>query len=48
MFHLINVSVNNVLREYYKMKQEMKVLRLLWNTLYKSGWYKKKNVWKKL
>ena len=28
------VSVNNVLREYYEMKEEYKILKLLWNTLY--------------
>ena len=40
----ITVSVNNVLREYNQIKQEIKILKLLWNTLYKYGSYKHKNV----
>ena len=31
------VSVNNALREYNEMKEEKKILKLLWNTLYKYG-----------
>ena len=31
-------SVNNVLREYNEMKEEIKkILKLLWNTLFKYG-----------
>ena len=30
------VSVNEVLREYDKMKEEIKILKMLWNMLYKS------------
>ena len=30
------VSVNNVLREYYKIKKEIKFLKLLWNILCKN------------
>ena len=30
------VSVNNVLRECYKMKKKKKPLKLTWNTLYKK------------
>ena len=30
------VSVDNVLREYYKMKKKKKILKLLWNTLNKK------------
>ena len=40
------VSVNNVLREYIEMKEKI-MLKLLWNILYKYGWYKQKTVWKK-
>ena len=29
------------------MKEEIKILKLMWNTLYKYGWYKQKNVSKK-
>ena len=40
------VSVNNVLRVYNQMKEEIKVSRnfCLWNTLYKYGWYNHKNI----
>ena len=31
------VSVNNVLREYNEMKGEKKILKLLWNMLYKNN-----------
>ena len=31
------VSVNNVLREYNEMKEEKKILKLLWYALYKYG-----------
>ena len=31
------VSVNNVLREYNEMKEEIKNLKLLWNILHKYG-----------
>ena len=37
----------NVLNKYNEMKSEIKILRLLWNTLFKYGWYKQRNVWKK-
>ena len=40
------VSVNNVVREYIEMKEKI-MLKLLWNILYKYGWYKQKTVWKK-
>ena len=30
------LSVNNVLREYYEIKIEIKNLELLWNALYKN------------
>ena len=30
------VSVNNVLRKYYEVRKEIKILKLLWNTLYKK------------
>ena len=33
--HVEFVSVNNVLREYYEMKEEIKILKLLWNMLNK-------------
>ena len=36
--------VNNVLKEYYEMKEELKILKFLYNILYKYGWYKQKNV----
>ena len=36
------VSVNNVLREYNKIIEEIKILNLLWNTLYKYDWQKQK------
>ena len=39
------VSVNNVSREYNEMKQEMKNSEIY--ILYKYGWYKQKNGWKK-
>ena len=39
------VSVNNVLREnIIRWKKKSKILRLLWNTLYKYVWYKQKNM----
>ena len=31
------VSVNNVLREYNEMKEEITILKMLWNILYKYG-----------
>ena len=31
------VSVNNVLKGYHEMKKEIKILKLLWNILYKSN-----------
>ena len=31
------VSVINVLREYYELKEEIKILKLLWNILYKNN-----------
>ena len=33
------VSVNNVLREYYEMKKKKKrkILKLMWNILYKNN-----------
>ena len=31
------VSVNNVLREYIEMKEETKILKLLWNMLSKNN-----------
>ena len=31
------VSVNNVLREYNEMKEEIAILKMLWNILYKYG-----------
>ena len=37
------VPVNNVLREnIMRWKKKSKILRLLWNTLYKYVWYKQK------
>ena len=33
-------SVNNALREYNEMKEEIKILKLLSDALYKNGWYK--------
>ena len=29
-----------------KWKKKSKILKLLWNRLFKYGWYKQKNVWK--
>ena len=40
-------SVNNVLREYNEIKEEIKNPEFLWNKLYKFGWYKEKRVSKK-
>ena len=40
-------SVNNVLREYNEIKEEIKNPEFLWNKLYKYGWYKEKSVSKK-
>ena len=31
------VSVNNVSREYNELKKKLKILKLLWNTLYKNN-----------
>ena len=31
------VSVHNMLREYYQMKENIKIRKLLWNALYKSN-----------
>ena len=31
------VSVNNVSREYNELKKQLKILKLLWNTLYKNN-----------
>ena len=31
------VSLNNVLKGYHEMKKEIKILKLLWNILYKSN-----------
>ena len=39
------VSVNNVRREYDEMKAEIKNPEIA--ILYKYGWYKQRNVWKK-
>ena len=41
------ISINNVLIEYNKTKEEIKNLKLLWNILYKNSWYNQKNVWKR-
>ena len=38
------VSVNNILREYNGIKEEMETSV---KTLYRYGWYHQKNVWKK-
>ena len=32
------VSVN-ILKEYNEMKKKKKLLKLLWNTIFKYGWY---------
>ena len=40
-------SVNNVLREYNEIKEEIKNPEFLWNKLYKYGLYKEKSVSKK-
>ena len=37
MSHDEFVSVNNVLREYYEMKKEIKILKLLLNIVYKNN-----------
>ena len=37
MSHDEFVSVNNVLREYYEMKKEIKILKPLLNIVYKNN-----------
>ena len=36
------VLVNNLLREYNEMKKKQKILKKLWNILYRYGSYKQK------
>ena len=41
------VSVNNVLREYNELKNEIKNSETSVKCIIKNGWNKQKNVWKK-